>query len=272
MMSPTRLNRIRRALPVVVAAAGLLAGACASSSANRPPAGTLEPDRFLYERGLEELADHKWVTAREFFTEVFEGYSQSAYRPDAKLGIGDSFMGEGGADGLVNAISHYREFLTFYPTHARADYAQFQLALAHFRQMRGPQRDQSETLDTITEFEAFLSRYPNSDLAAEARDHLREAKDRLGEHEFGVGLFYYRIGWWAGAIERFKDLLTADPDFSGRDKVYYYLGETLRASGRNAEALPYYARLVDEFQQSDRLDDARKRIAELTDPAGKEQP
>lgn len=266
------IRRLRRALPALAAAAALLAPACASSGRNTLPPGTLEPDRFLYQRGQEELEQHHWLTAREFFTEVFETYTQSQFRPDAKLGIGDTYLGEGGPEALVSAIGQFTEFLTFYPTHQRADYAQYHLALAHYRQMRGPQRDQSETRDAIQEFETFLARYPNSQLMPDARQRLREAKDRLGEHEFGVGLFYYRIGALAGAIQRFQDLLKSDPDYTGRDEVYYYIGEALLKANQPAQALPYYARLVDEFEQSDRLEDARKRMDELSASTTRQQP
>ena len=47
------------------------------------------------------------------------------------------------------AINEFREFLSFYPTQPRADYAQYKLGMAHFRQMRAPQRDQTETRDAI---------------------------------------------------------------------------------------------------------------------------
>jgi outer membrane protein assembly factor BamD len=273
----------RRVSPGVlgVALAILFATGCASSGRNALPPGTLEPDRFLYERGKAALDDHKWLTAREFFKDVFETYTQSTYRPDAKLGIGDTYMGEGSPGALVSAISEFTEFLTFYPTHPRADYAQYQLALAHFRQMRSAQRDQSETRDAISAFEAFVARYPSSDLMPEARAHLRDAKDRLGDHEYGVGLFYYRINWWAGAIERFQDLLKQDPQYTNRDNVYYYLGEAiLKSHARGSDgptpedmalALPYFSRLVDEFEQSDHLEDARKRVAELTARVTKSQ-
>ena len=52
---------------------------------------------------------------------------QSPYRPDAKLGIGDTYLGEGTREALVLAINEFREFLSFYPTNPRADYAQYKL-------------------------------------------------------------------------------------------------------------------------------------------------
>ena len=48
--------------------------------------------------------------------------------------------------------NEFREFLTFYPTNRRADYAQYKLGLCHFRQMAKPERDQTQTNDAIAEF------------------------------------------------------------------------------------------------------------------------
>jgi hypothetical protein len=80
-------------------------------------------------------------------------------------------------ESLILAVNEYREFLTFYPTSPRADYAQLKLGMTHYKQMRKPQRDQSETREAIREFETFVERYPNSALMPEGKQHLREARD-----------------------------------------------------------------------------------------------
>ena len=94
----------------------------------------------------------------------------------------------------------------------------------------------------------------------------REAQDRLSSAEFEVGLHYYRIRWYPGAIDRFTTLLKNDPAFSRRDTVYFHLGETLVRAGRNAEALPYFEKLIAEFNESEHLKDAQRRVAELKAP------
>jgi outer membrane protein assembly factor BamD len=149
---PARLfpSLLRCCLAISLVAA---AAACASHTRGAVPAGTAEPDKFLFDKGTEALNDKKWLNAREFFKQVTETYTASPYRPDAKLGIGDTYLGEGTAEALVLAINEFREFLTFYPTNRRADYAQFKLGMAHFRQMRAAQRDQTETREAIKEFE-----------------------------------------------------------------------------------------------------------------------
>jgi outer membrane protein assembly factor BamD len=250
-------------LVLIVLTVALGGFGCAAGGRPQVPSGTLEPDKFLFDKANTALEAKKWLTAREYFKQVVETYTASMYRPDAKLGIGDTYLGEGTSEALVLAINEFREFLSFYPTNRRADYAQYKLAFAHFKQMRGPQRDQTETRDAIKELETFVQRYPNSELMNEAKGKLREAHDRLSQSDYLVGFFYYRQRWYPGAIDRFSAVLKQDPEYTGRDAVYFHLAESYLKIKREAEALPYYERLVEEFQQSEHIEDARKRIAEV---------
>lgn len=251
------------AVCVAIACAAFAAGCASAGGRSAVPPGTTQPDQYLFDRGKTALDAKKWLTAREFFKQVTETYTQSPVRPDAKLGIGDTYLGEGSAESLVLAIAEFQEFLSFYPTHPRADYAQYKLGLAHFRQMRAPQRDQTETREAIREFENFITRYPNSSFLPEVRNRLRESKDRLAEAEFEVGRFYYRIRWYPGAIDRLNTLLKDDPNFTSRDGVYFYLAESYVKVNRNAEALPLLEKLVSEYEQSEYLVDAKKRLDEI---------
>ena len=78
-----------------------------------------------------------------------------------------------------------------------------------------------------------------------------------------MGLFYLRIKWWSGAIARFKPLVegpSPDPGYTRKDAVYFNLADALEKSDKAAEALPYYERLVKEFEQSQYLVEAKRRI------------
>jgi len=254
---------IARSAALCVVALVLAAAACSPRARGLVPPGTTDPDKFLFDRGTEALNAKKWLTAREFFKQITETYTQSPYRPDAKLAIGDTYLGEGSAEALVLAINEFKEFLSFYPTNPRADYAQYKAGLAHLKQMRGPQRDQTETREAIKELQAFVDRYPNSKMLPEVRTKLREARDRLSESDYLVGFFYFRQRWYPGAIDRFKDLLKNDPDYTGRDAVYFHLAESLVKVKLEAEALPYLEKLIDEFEKSEYLEQAQRRATEL---------
>jgi outer membrane protein assembly factor BamD len=251
---------VRFACVLVLAA---MLAACATGNRGTVPAGTIEPDKFLFDKGTENLSKKKWLTAREFFKQLTETYTQSPLRPDAKLGIGDTYLGEGTSEALVLAINEFKEFLTFYPTNPRSDYAQYRLGMAHYRQMRNPQRDQSETRDTIKEFETFVERYPASKLMPEVRTKLREAKDRLDTADYLVGFFYWRQRWYPGAIDRFKMVLKQDPAYTNRDAVYFHLADSYSKIKQDAQALPLLEKLVQEFERSEYLPEAQKRLAEL---------
>jgi outer membrane protein assembly factor BamD len=243
--------------------------ACASSPRGTVPAGTSEPDKFLFDKGTDALNNKKWLTAREYFKQVTETYTASPYRPDAKLGIGDTYLGEGSAEALVLAINEFTEFLSFYPTNRRADYAQYKLGMGHFRQMRLAQRDQTETRAALKEFETFVARYPNSSLMPEGKARLREARDRLSDADYQVGYFYYRQKWYPGAIDRFKSVLKDDPGYTGRDSVYFYLADSLVKVRREAEAIPLLEKLVEEFEKSEHLAPAQKMLNDLKAAAAK---
>jgi outer membrane protein assembly factor BamD len=260
MMFPRTPSAARTATAVLLL---LFAAGCAQSR-NAVPPGTAQPDRWLLTRAQEELKEKHWLNAREYFRQIVDNYPQSPLRPEAKIGLGESFLGEGTTEALVLAANEFTEFLTFYPTNARADYAQFKLAQSHAKQMRAAERDQTETKEAIKQFEVFFQRYPNSALMPEVKQQWREARDRLSEASYRVGLYYYRVRWDVGAIDRFKEILRDDPGYSRRDAVYYYLAESLARTKQEAAAIPYFERLLKEFEQSEFREEAQERLKVLT--------
>ena len=56
-----------------IAVLAALLGACASGGPKKPPAGTPEPDKFLFDRGNENLAKKRWIVAREYYRQLVSG-------------------------------------------------------------------------------------------------------------------------------------------------------------------------------------------------------
>jgi outer membrane protein assembly factor BamD len=246
-----------------LAAMALCALAACGGGVRKPPTGTPEPDKFLFDRGSEELTKHHWLTSREYFRQLVDTYPQSQYRADAKLGVGDTYVGEHSPESFVLAGNEFREFLTFYPTHRRAGYAQFKLGMVSYYQMHSPERDQTETKDAIRELTLFVERYPQDPSIDEGRARLRDARDRLSQSEYRVGFFYWRSRWYPGAIDRFKAVLASDPQFTNRDAVYFHLADALVKIQRPAEALPFYEKLIAEFETSEYLEETQRRMTAL---------
>ncbi len=242
----------------------IAATGCSTPRAEIPAFGDQEADRLLFERGSAALDEGDWRRARQYFVEIRDNYPQSQFRAPARLGIGETYEQEGSTEAYVRALAEFQDFLSLYPTHPRAGFAQYKVGMVHFHQMRRAERDQSETMNAIREFENFIDRYPtDQELMSEVRERLREARDRLGAHDFSVGQFYYRAKFYPGAVNRFRQILDDYPNYSKRDEVYFYLGLTLADARQVAEAIPYFARVLEEFDASEYADEARTRITEL---------
>src|SRR5687767_5083957 len=135
--------------------------------------------------------------------------------------------------------------------------------MSHFPQMRAAERDQTETMAALKKFDVFFHRYPNSPLMPEVKQNWRIARDRLSESSYRVGLTYYRLRWDTGAVDRFREVLKEDPGYTGRDAVYFYLAESLARTDKTAEAIPYYERILSEFDVSEFAEDAKERLQTL---------
>ena len=252
-------------LPGVFLAIAVLIACGGGRSAEIPEIGLdQETDRVLFERGSAALAENDWRRAREYFVQIRDNYPQSQFRAPSRLGIGETYEQEGTLEAYVRALDEFQDFLSLYPTHPSAPYAQYKVGMVHYHQMRIPERDQQETLNAIQEFEAFLELYPAAeDLIPEVEQKLRESRNRLSEHHFAVGRFYFRFETYPGAISRFRQILDEHPEYTALDEVYYYLGESLAATRNEAEAIPYFARILEEFDSSEYAALAKLRLADL---------
>jgi outer membrane protein assembly factor BamD len=245
----------------------LVAAGCGGGKRPLPVAGAMDADKFLYEGGADALKRKKWLEAREYFRRLIDTYPRSQYRVDAKLGIGDSYLGEGRADSLILAANEFREFLTLAPLSDKADYAQYRLAYSQVRQMLGPQRDQTATREALRELDKFRQNYPKSSYKADADKLYRQARDRLSDHEYQVGLFHFRNRLYMGALARFIKVMDEDPNYTRKDALVFYLGETYSRILRPAEAKAMYELLLKDYPKSKFAKDAKKRLAVGGPPA-----
>jgi len=225
----------------------------------------MEPDRFLYETGLSQLERKHWIKAREYFRTLVDTYPTSSFRQDAKLGIGDSFLGEKRSESDILAASEFREFLRFFPLAPRADYAQYRLALSQVRQVLKPERDQTPTRDALKELQTFLVNYPQSTYLPEVTTLHRQMRDRLSDSEVQVARYYFKVRHYLGVISRLEELMKTDPNYTNRDEMYYYLAESYYRVGRKGEAKVLFDRIVSDFKSSDYLSEAKKRSDELVE-------
>lgn len=245
-------------------AAGLAGAAgCSNAAVREVPTGA-QADRRLLALGQQALEARDWNTARTWFRQLLDTYPRSQFAGDARLGIADSYANQRGQQNALLAATEYRDYLTFFPNHPRADYAQFQIAYGHFRQRRSADRDQEDTRLAAEEFEKLLELYPNSRYAEDAREHLGECRELLATSLLLKAEFYQDMRRWCrGAIPRLEELLAAYPTFHRAAEVRERLARALTDCGRENEALVHYQKIVEEYADSPFVEEARERIREI---------
>jgi outer membrane protein assembly factor BamD len=221
-----------------------------------------EPDKVLYERSMVEYKKGKYTEARLDLQTLINTYPDSEYLAKAKLAMGDSFYKEGGTSNLTQAVSQYKDFITFFPFLDEAAYAQMQVGMSHFRMMEKSDRDNSEAESAEDEFQAFLLKYPNSPLVPKAEQHLREVQEIIAEGEYRVAHFYYLKGprSYRAAAARLNEIIERYPLYSESDKALFLAGNIYDKWEKRELADQYYARIVREYPSSPYVGDAKKKL------------
>jgi outer membrane protein assembly factor BamD len=221
-----------------------------------------EPDKVLYDRSMVEYKKGKYTEARLDLQTLINTYPDSEYLAKAKLAMGDSFYKEGGTSNLTQAVSQYKDFITFFPFLDEAAYAQMQVGMSHYRMMEKPDRDNSEAESAEDEFQAFLLKYPNSPLVPKAEQHLREVQEIIADGDYRVAHFYYVKGprSYRAAAARLNEIIERYPLYSESDKALFMAGNIYDKWEKREIADQYYARIVREYPASPLVGDAKKKL------------
>jgi outer membrane protein assembly factor BamD len=217
-------NHRRKALFLLVAAAVFTISGCAwfKHMWDRYEREKNTPES-MYQRGYEAYQDGYYKKAIEHFQRLRDEYPLSKLALLAELGIADSYFSD---EEYGEAETAYNDFINLHPTNENLPYAMYQLGMCHYKQMYEIDQDQTETIKARKEFERLIARFPNSKFSVMAEKVLRECKQRLGEHEFYVGQFYFKRKHYKAALKRFE-IIERDYANLGLDyKVSYFIGET----------------------------------------------
>jgi len=214
----------------------------------------------IFQKGEEQYAKHKWQRARTYYAHVYENFPNDPLGRRSLLRTADTYFNQGDPVSLVEAQYKYRDFINRYPGSESADYAMLQIAMVSYKQMEKPDRDQQKTREAVEKFNDMIRTYPRSPLRENAEKHLNLALDRLAKHEHIVARFYIKRKSYLSAVQRLNGLVDTYPSYTDRAGVFYDLGNSLAALGRNGEARLYFERVLSEFPKSSYADKAKAKL------------
>jgi outer membrane protein assembly factor BamD len=179
------------------------------------------PEELMSE-GISKFADGYYEDAAERFQELKDRYPYSNLAIHAELKLADSLLKK---EDFEEAVEVYREFESLHPKNKSISYVIYQQGMCYFLRMGTSDRDQTNTINALNEFERLRRTYPDDQYSLKAKEHIEECLTNLAEHEFYVGRFYFSYGHYEAALNRFTYLLERYPDHSPREKVLAYIAE-----------------------------------------------
>jgi outer membrane protein assembly factor BamD len=209
----------------------------------------VEPVEQVYKQALQKMGKKHYYAARSLLQSLLTRIPQDdrALLPLVQIRLGDAFYLDGGVLNLGEALGSYRNFLTYYPQREEAAYAQYQVGMCYLGQVLAPDRDQDLTFKAIVEFEKVERLYPDSAYVEKAGDRIKECRQHLAAHEFGIGRYYYKRKQYLAAANRFRVILDKYPQFSQTEEVIFLLGSSLFATSNPDEGRLYFDRMFQEF-------------------------
>ena len=248
--SITRFSR-----PALAGIGVAVALALAGCSSKNDAAKMLNPDppdkQFAAADAM--LNKGRWEAAAQKFEDLDRDHP---YSQEARRAIVLSAFAYYKAGKFPEAIANARRYTTMHPGTKEAPLAHWIIASAYFDEMVGPNRDQSNTRKALEELRTLKARYPDSKYAADSDNRIRIAEDSLAASEMEVGRYYLERKQCAGAISRFKTVVTEYQTTAQVEEALYRLVECNMALGIVPEAQSAAAVLGHYFPNSPWYKDA----------------
>ncbi len=191
-----------------------------------------KPPAQLLEEGMENMNRGLFESATQSFQRIKDRYPYSRFAVTAELKMADALYK--GAR-YQEAYEAYNDFEKLHPKNPNIPYVIYQKGMCHFNQVKSIDRDQSHTLQAKEEFERLIKLFPKSQYTNSARRKLRECYIYLAEYELYVGHFYYKMGKYETAMDRYRYLIENYPDLGQYHEALAYLRKCKEKQGEEPE-------------------------------------
>ncbi|NOY23977.1 MAG: outer membrane protein assembly factor BamD [Acidobacteria bacterium] len=227
--------------------------------------GKQVPVSQVYQKGLTYLSDGKYAKARQYFQLIIDNAANSKEFSRAKLGIADAefFDLEKGAG---DALADYQSYLVYFPRDKEAPYAQYMVGMCYYSQISSPDRDQSFSHQAIEAFEKLRQKYPASPYSQLSEEKIKACWQRLAQHEFDVGVFYYKARSYVASSRRFEYLLDHYLSYLNdqeKEQTYYFYGRSQFEMTKYDKAARYYRLLLKDFPNTLYHDQVSSELADI---------
>ena len=154
------------------------------------------PDQsYKYEAAKQYFAQGKYTKAETLLNDIIVVLKGSDKGEESLYMLGMSYYND---DDMTMAHETFSQYVTTYPRGTFIELARFYSGKALYLFSPEARLDQSGTYNAISELQAFVELFPNSEKREEAQFMIFDLQDKLVEKELYSARLYYNMGNYLG--------------------------------------------------------------------------
>jgi outer membrane protein assembly factor BamD len=220
---------------MVLAAALLLAGGCASNTADETIGWSAQR---LYGEAKDAMASKDWTKAIKYLEKLEARFPYGRYAQQAQLEVAYVHWKDGER---ASALAAADRFIKLYPNHPNVDYAYFLKGLINFNELSGmltwltspdmTDRDPVASREAFQSFKEVVTRFPDSKYAADAAARMRYLVNALASYEVHVARYYMKRTAFVAAANRAQYAVQNYPQSPAVEEAFFILIRAYDALG-----------------------------------------
>jgi len=233
----------------------LIAGCSGVTMKNYPTA------EEQYQQSLKEFQKKHYIKAIDGFQKVVYNFSGASMVDSAQYYIA---MSQFKQREYYLAAAEFERLVNTYPGSSFVDEAQYMSGLCYFKSAPGNYGlDQTELTKAIGTLEDFITDYPESDAAPEARATIDLARDRLARKHYESGRMYYRLGYYKSASIYFQTVIDDYTDTEWAARSFYYMAEIELKEKHYQDAQTKFNHFLVVYGDHEYAKKAKDKLAEI---------
>ena len=232
-----------------------------------------DPDE-KYAAAKNYFQEKKYLRCSTLLEDIISYYRNTPQAEEMLYLLSESYIGQ---KDYYSASEYYQAYLRNYPRGEYAEEARFRVGYCYYWNSPDARLDQTATKKAIAAFTEYLSLYPTSDRADEARRYMEEMTDKLAYKGYLNAKLYYNLGLYGGNNYR-ASVITAEntlkeyPDTKYKDDLYFIILQSKykeaslsvdsKRRERYSEVIDEYYRYANEFSDGKHIREANRILKE----------
>ncbi|MEM9071904.1 MAG: outer membrane protein assembly factor BamD [Myxococcota bacterium] len=263
-----RENVMTRSIVLILLISGIGCDATLTSQSERSALSYGRNAQEAYENALLDFRRGDCLDAEPAFRAIRREYPYSRFAALSELRVADCKFK---AKSYAEAITAYRQFVRFRPSHSQVPYARFRIAESHFEQIPSEwllsppthERDQRPVHEALRQLRRFVLDFPENDQLADAQRMVEKCLRVLAKHELYAARFYLRRDAYSAVVLRLRTLISTYQGSGVESEALLMLGETYIEMGDRPQARQAFQELVEQYPESDEAPEARSQLSRL---------